>query len=219
MDVNIFQEVSKNLVDKIDFVEFSKETIERLNQQALESDRAINYFTKRKITQESMSKFSLGYSSIKDMVTVPVHAPDGLLIGFVGRSVEGKDFKNSPKLPKSKTLFNIHRVKNSRHVYVVESSFDVIRLSQIGMPAVATLGATISGAQIDLLKRYFNDIMVIADNDEAGKNMVKRLQEKLGSKISVVQLNSQYKDIGDMEDEDIKKLDTSFDKSILSMLA
>ena len=218
VETSIFQEVNKSLIDKSDFVEFSQETLNRLNAQALDSDRAIKYFAGRKITEESIKAFLLGYSAIKDMVTVPVHAPDGLPIGFVGRSIEGKDFKNSPKLPKSKTLFNIHRVKSSRHVYVVESSFDVIRLSQVGMPAVATLGATISSQQVELLKKYFNDIMVIADNDDAGKGMADRLREKLGNKVSVVQLNSQYKDIGDMEDDAIKELDVSFDKSILTML-
>jgi hypothetical protein len=27
-------------------------------------------------------------------------------VGFVGRSIEGKDFKNTPGLPKTKILFN-----------------------------------------------------------------------------------------------------------------
>jgi DNA primase len=152
------------------------------------------------------------------MVTVPVHSPDGVPIGFVGRSIEGKDFKNTPGLPKSKTLFNLHRVKKSDIVYVVESSFDVIRLDQLGIPAVATLGANVSGKQIELLQKYFNNILVIADNDEAGGNMKDRIIEKLGSRVSVVQLNTKYKDIGDMPDEEIKDLSSSFDKTIESML-
>ena len=48
----------------------------------------------RKIEQTSWSKFSLGYSEKQDMVTVPVHSPDGMPVGFVGRSIEGKEFKN-----------------------------------------------------------------------------------------------------------------------------
>ena len=152
------------------------------------------------------------------MVTVPVHSPDGIPLGFVGRSIEGKDFKNTPGLPKSKTLFNLHRVKKSDIVYVVESSFDVIRLDQLDIPAVATLGANVSGKQIELLQKYFNNILVIADNDEAGGNMKNRIIEKLGSRVSVIQLNKQYKDIGDMPDEEIKSLKSSFDKTIESML-
>jgi DNA primase len=140
-------------------------------------------------------------------------------VGFVGRSIEGKDFKNTPGLPKSKILFNLHRVKIADKVYVVESSFDAIRLSQCGFPAVATLGANVSNTQTELLQKYFNNIIVIADNDEAGGNMKDRIIEKLGSRVSVVKLDKQYKDIGDMSDEAIKALDISFDASIESILS
>jgi DNA primase len=152
------------------------------------------------------------------MVTIPIHSPDAMPVGFVGRSVEGKEFKNTPGLPKSKVLFNLHRVKTAPKVYVVESSFDAIRLDQCGFSAVATLGSNVSNFQIDLLQRYFNDIIVIADNDEAGGNMKDRLVERLGNRVTVVQLNKEYKDIGDMDDDAIRKIDVSFDKSIDAML-
>ena len=101
---------------------------------------------------------------------------------------------------------------------MVESSFDAIRLDQCGFAAVATLGSNVSNFQVDLLKKYFNDIIVIADNDEAGGNMKTRLIEKLGSRVSVLLLETKYKDIGDMNDEDIKALSFSFDQSIAEIL-
>jgi DNA primase len=215
---NIEQDVNKNLYIKPDFVQYDELIIKRLYNNLLASDRAKDYFNYRKINLSSWSKFSLGYSEKQDMVTVPVHSPDGMSIGFVGRSVEGKEFKNTPGLPKSKTLFNLNRIKTADKVYVVESSFDAIRLDQVGFPAVATLGANVSGAQIELLQKYFNNIIVIADNDEAGGNMCSRIVEKLGSRVSVIQLNKKYKDIGDMDDDSIKHLDVQFDKSISAML-
>jgi DNA primase len=166
----------------------------------------------------SWNKFSLGYSQKQDMVIVPVHSPEGIPVGFVGRSIEGKEFKNTPGLPKAKILFNLHRVKTADKVYIVESSFDAIRLDQVGFPAVATLGANVSNIQIELLQKYFNNIIVIADNDDAGGNMKSKIVEKLGSRVSVIQLNTEYKDIGDMDDESIKHLDVRFDKTISSML-
>ncbi len=217
-ETNIEQEIVRQLHTKPDYVQYDELQIKRLNQQALDSPRAISYFSGRKITKDSVLKFDLGFSEKQDMVTVPVHSPDGMLIGFVGRSVEGKEFKNTPGLPKSKTLFNLSRVKTANKVYVVESSFDAIRLDQVGFPAVATLGANVSGMQIELLQKYFNDIIVIADNDEAGGNMKNRLIEKLGARVSVIQLNSKYKDIGDMSDEDIKGLEFKFDNAIANML-
>lgn len=217
-ETSIETDIDKALYKKPEFTMFDELVLKRLHNNLVESERAKNYFNYRKINKDSASKFSLGYSEKQDMVTVPVHSPDGLPIGFVGRSIEGKEFKNTPGLPKSKTLFNLHRVKSSGTVYVVESSFDAIRLDQVGLPAVATLGSNVSNIQIELLQKYFNDIIVIADNDEAGGNMKTKIVEKLGSRVSVIKLNKEYKDIGDMDDKSIKELDFQFDKSIQSML-
>jgi DNA primase len=178
----------------------------------------MKYFAGRQINEDSIKKFLLGYSEQRDMLSIPVTAPDGMLLGFVGRSVEGKEFKNTEGLPKSKTLFNLHRVKSSREVYVVESSFDAIRLDQVGLPAVATLGANVSNKQIELLRQYFNDIFVIADNDEAGGGMANRLVERLGGRVSIIKIDKKYKDIGEMDDNSIKNLSYEFDKSIAAML-
>lgn len=218
VDSDLEKDINKALYVKPEFIQFDELILKRLHKNVYDSNKAKAYYSYRKINADSIIKFGLGYSEKQDMVTVPVHSPDGVAIGFVGRSIEGKEFKNTPGLPKSKTLFNLNRVKTSSRVYIVESSFDAIRLDQVGFPAVATLGATISNAQIDLLQKYFNDIIVIADNDEAGSGMKDRLIERLGSRVSVIKLDNKYKDIGDMEDEDIKKLEFQFDKSIISML-
>ena len=218
VETNIESLVAKTMYAPQEFVQYDELLIKRLNNQAMESPRATRYFNGRGITNESISKFSLGYSEKQDMVTVPVHSPNGMTLGFVGRSIEGKEFKNTPGLPKGKTLFNLNRIKTSSTVYVVESSFDAIRLDQVGFPAVATLGANVSIAQVRLLEKYFNNIVLIADNDEAGTIMKDKLIEKLGSRISVITIDKKYKDIGDMDDEAIKQLEFHFDKSISSML-
>jgi DNA primase len=210
--------VGKALYAPPDFVQYDELLIKRLNKQALDAPRAMNYFNGRRINKDSVIKFDLGYSEKQGSVTIPVHSPDGMCIGFVARTIEGKDFKNTPGLPKSKVLFNLHRVKSSSIVYVVESSFDAIRLDQVGFPAVATLGANVSVSQIRLLEKYFNNVVLIADNDEAGSIMKDKLVEKLGHLVSVISLDKKYKDIGDMENDDIKKLEFQFDNSIMSML-
>lgn len=217
-NIDIESFVNKTLQEKPEYIAFDTNIIDRLNEQALSSSRAIEYFQSRKISLDSINKFKLGYSEKQDMVIVPVHAPDGLCLGFVGRSINGKIFKNTPGLPKSKTLFNIHRVKTSSNIYVVESSFDVIRLDQLGLSAVATLGANVSGKQIELLQKYFNNIYIIADNDEAGGNMNERISEKLKSRVFQIKLDDKYKDIGDMDDSEIIKLESQFDTSISAML-
>ena len=215
---NIENIVNKAMYAPPEFIQYDELLIKRLNNQALESPRAMRYYEGRKITKSSMEKFNLGYSEKQDSVTIPMQSPDGMTIGFVARTIEGKEFKNTPGLPKSKILFNLHRVKSSSVVYVVESSFDAIRLDQVGFPAVATLGANVSSSQMKLLEKYFNNVILVADNDEAGNIMKDKLIEKLGSLISVIKIDKKYKDIGDMDDETIRSLEFQFDKSILSML-
>ena len=215
---NIENIVNKAMYAPPEFIQYDELLIKRLNNQAIESPRAMRYFEGRRITKDSVIKFNLGYSEKQDSVTIPMQSPDGMTIGFVARTIEGKEFKNTPGLPKSKVLFNLHRVKSSSVVYVVESSFDAIRLDQVGFPAVATLGANVSASQIRLLEKYFNNVILVADNDEAGNIMKDKLIEKLGSLISVIKIDKKYKDIGDMDDETIRGLEFQFDKSISSML-
>jgi DNA primase len=210
--------VNKALHQLPDFVQYDELLIKRLNKQALESPRAMTYFEGRRLTKESVVKFDLGYSEKQDSVVIPMQSPDGMSIGFVARTIEGKEFKNTPGLPKSKILFNLHRVKASKIVYVVESSFDAIRLDQVGFPAVATLGANVSSSQIELLKRYFTGVVLVADNDEAGAIMSERLTEKMGNLVTVISPDKKYKDIGDMTDDEIRKLEFQFDNVIDSML-
>jgi DNA primase len=217
-ETDIESVINKALHQIPDFVQYDELLIKRLNKQALESPRAMSYFEGRRLTKESVVKFDLGFSEKQDSVVIPMQSPDGMSIGFVARTIEGKEFKNTPGLPKSKILFNLHRVKASKIVYVVESSFDAIRLDQVGFPAVATLGANVSSSQIELLKRYFTGVVLVADNDEAGVIMSEKLIEKMGNLVTVIKPDKGYKDIGDMTDDEIRTLEFQFDNSIHSML-
>jgi len=199
--------IEKSLEKEPEYKPFDQLLIKRLNNQALDSPRAMRYFEGRRISKDSILTFSLGYSENQDMVTIPMSTPDGKdFVGFVARSVEGKDFKNTPGLPKSKILFNLHRSKYSDTVYIVESSFDAIRLHQCGIPAVATLGSNVSRKQLEMLKKYFNYAIVIPDNDDAGLDMANKIKESMGKKAVSIGLPTRFKDIGDMTDSDIQEL-------------
>jgi len=217
--INIVEVLESSLINKPEYNIFNEELIEKLHTQALDNSRAIDYYISRGIKKLSLIKFKLGYSEKQDMVTVPIKNPEGnFFVGFVGRSIEGKEFKNTPGLPKSKILFNLDRVKRFDSVFLVESSFDVIRLDQCNIPAVATLGSTISSNQCDLLKRYFNSVILIADNDEAGQSMQEKLLNKLGNRATIISIPSRFKDVGDMTDEDINILATKMKDPLLSII-
>jgi DNA primase len=213
-DVDFEDTLSSVLEDKPDFVEFSQETLDRLHADLAGNKEARDYFEYRGINEESMKHFALGYSSAMNMVITPVHSPDGMPVGLVGRSISEKRFKNSNGLPKNKTMFNLHRAKKlGGIVIVVESNFDAIRVHQAGFPnVVATLGGHISNDNINLLNKYFTKIIIMTDSDEAGRSLGKNIANKLRNKEVLWAMYDDEilyphgaKDVGDMNDAEIKQ--------------
>ena len=197
------QKIDKSIEPKEEFKEFDSATIERLHTSLLQDAKATQYFQGRGISKKAVEFFKLGYSDKQDMVTVPVYSHTGVCVGFVARSVEGKAFKNSTGLPRSKVLFNLSNCK-FQDIVVVESSFDAIRLWQLDIPAVATLGANVGTVQLGLLTKYANTVIVAPDGDDAGNEMVSKLTRGLAGKdIRVMQISAGKKDIGDMTDKEI----------------
>lgn len=200
-EYDIVEELDKILDEKV-IEPFDQTVIDRLHSNVWGAGS--EYLHTRHINDDSIVRFQLGFSDKQSMVTVPVHGPDGTIWGFVGRSIEGKRFKNNRGLNKALTLFNIHRIWTSPRVFVVESSFDAIRLDQVGIPAVATLGAGISNEQIDLLKRTFDDVLLIPDNDEAGTVMTSKVLKAIPY-AQILPLEG-VKDVGDLSDDDLTTL-------------
>jgi len=215
-DSEILEEELKELLDeKPDFQEFPQAVQDKLHKNLAVDDMNASqaYFNSRKIYKDAWDHFGLGYSIGQQMVTVPLHSPDGVLVGIIGRSIEGKRFKNSPNLPRNKTMFNIHRAKREGGtIIVVESSFDAIRLWQAGFPnAVATLGGSISDTNINHLNKYASTVILMIDNDGAGRALGKTIAGKLKNKNVLWASYShdiiyprQAKDVGDLTDEEIK---------------
>ena len=208
---NFEDELSELLDDKPEFDEFSQETLDRLHDQI--NDRAREYLNGRGITNESIDHFKLGYSASQDMVIVPVHSPEGIPVGLVGRSIEGKSFKNSTGLPRNKTMFNIHRARReSGTVIVVESSFDAIRVHQSGYPnVIASLGGSMSKINLSNINRNFSKVIIMTDADQAGRELGKTIANSLKNKEVLwasysndILYPHEAKDVGDMTEEEIK---------------
>jgi len=211
--VENFDEVLQDMFEeKPDYVEFPQDTLDQLYSNLNDNEHAKEYFNHRGIKQEAIDYFKLGYSSNMGMVIVPVHSPDGLPVGLVGRSISEKKFKNSTNLPRSKTMFNIHRAKKiGGQVIIVESTFDAIRVHQAGFPnVVATLGGHISHDNINLLNRYFNRIIIMTDSDQAGRELGTTITNRMRNK-DILWASHSYgkiypnnaKDAGDMTDQEI----------------
>ena len=204
-------ELAEILDDRPEFEEFSQETLDRLHQGMTDDGRV--YLNGRGINDESIDHFKLGYSQNQRMVIVPVHSPDGIPVGLVGRSIEGKSFKNSTGLPRNKTMFNIHRARRaSSTAIVVESSFDAIRVHQSGYPnVIATLGGSMSKINLNNINRNFNKVIIMTDADTAGRELGKTIASSLKNKEILWAHYSNdmlyphdAKDVGDMTEKEIR---------------
>lgn len=209
-----YEDLEDIFTEKQEFQLFPQMILDDLHSGMNNSQKAKDYLLSRGINQESINYFELGYSEKQDMVTVPLHSPDGMPVGIIGRSIEGKRFKNSDNLPRSLTMFNLHRAKKlSATIIVCESSFDAIRIHQAGYPnVVATLGGGISKENVQNLNRYSSSIIIATDNDEAGRKLGKEIANKLSNKnISWASFEDGIiyphgaKDVGDLTDEEIKQ--------------
>lgn len=153
-----------------EFVQFPEEPVERMRQAFWqpETSEGLTYMNGRGFHLDTLAHFGIGYSDRRGMVIVPMHDPNGMLIGFVGRGVVDKVFKNTDGLPKSKTAWNFHRAKREGEtVIIVESSFDAMRIHQAGYPnVIALLGGHLSQHHVEQINKTFSKVIIMTDFDK-----------------------------------------------------
>jgi 5S rRNA maturation endonuclease (ribonuclease M5) len=214
-------ETAKPLVEKLAALEFEDRwpilpqiKVDELADNLWNDQRALDYLRKeRGFEDDTLRAFEVGYDPEKDMVVVPIHDRNGNPIGVNGRSVVGKQFKLSRRIPRNKVLFNMHRAKQAGGTAIVcESQFDVMRIHQAGFPnAVCALGSYISKEQAALLQRYFDRVIIMMDADKPGRKAGHTLSAMLRSmrvEWAIHDWGVIYphgaKDAGDMTDEEIR---------------
>lgn len=159
--------------------EFSQDTLDTLYAN-FKGSPGQTYMYGRGFEDETLEYFKIGYAPAREypsprpeMVTVPMHDIKGRPIGLIGRSIQGKEFKNSKGLPKKYTAWNIHRAKREGDtVIIVEASFDAMRVHQAGYPnVIALLGGHVSPFHLDQIERHFSQVVVMTDY-ERGDDLV-----------------------------------------------
>ena len=145
-------------------------------------------------------KTGRAYDRFRKKVMFPIFDLRGNVIAFGGRKFpedEGAKYINSSDTPvfkKSKNLYGLNFAKNSgnKTVILTEGYMDTIALHQAGFDnAVGALGTSFTSDQANLLSRYFDEIVVTMDIDEAGQKATKRAIEILKTtsiKIRILQV-------------------------------
>lgn len=111
-------------------------------------------------------------------LSFPIKSITGKTIGFSGRSMDGSmpKYMNSPEteiFKKRELLYNFDRakdkIKQTETCIITEGYFDVMRMSECGYAnSVATMGTALTKEQVDQLKRYAQEVILLFDGDEAG---------------------------------------------------
>ena len=162
----------------VDFVEFPQSVIDKMAND-FKGSIAETYMKSRGFDDETLEYFKVGYSAKKNMVAVPMHDPNGMPIGVIGRTPSHTDkaFKNSVNLPKSKTSWNFHRAKRCGDTVIVcEASYDAMRIHQAGYPnVIALLGGSVTVHHVDQINRNFSKVVIMTDFDKKMKRANCRL--------------------------------------------
>jgi DNA primase len=120
------------------------------------------------------------YDRFRERVIFPIHNVTGRVVAFGGRilvvSKNQPKYVNSPETEvyhKSDHLYGIYQAKNAIRtkdlVYLCEGYTDVISLHQAGIHnVVASSGTSLTKEQIQLIKRFTQNITVLYDGDSAG---------------------------------------------------
>lgn len=141
------------------------------------------------------------YDRFRGRIMFPIFDARDHIIGFGGRVLDDSKPKylNSPEsvlFSKSRNLFgfNIARRAHTQEVILVEGYMDAIALMRAGYAnTVATLGTALTVEQAQLLKRYFSEVVICYDSDEAGRKATDRaihVLREAGCGISVLDLKA-----------------------------
>ena len=118
--------------------------------------------------------------TFKDRILFPIHDAKGHVVGFTGRVYKG-DYKpkylNSKEnhiFKKGNILFNYHRardaIRTKKEVVIVEGNMDAIRMYVSGIKnTIALMGLSLTKEQIDLIRNLHATVILMLDNDEAGR--------------------------------------------------
>ena len=160
------------------------------------------------VAKSSKSGKTIDY--FRNRIIFPIFNLQGNIIAFGGRVLDDKlpKYINSPETAvysKAKHLYGLFQAKKSirqkNQVIIVEGYTDVLMAHQYGFEdVVASLGTALTSQQIDLVKRYADEVLVAFDSDTAGKiatlrslNMIKKAVRKV--RIISLPLNSDPADV------------------------
>lgn len=160
-----------------------------------DTEEPMRFLLGRGLSSDYIEKYRLGYTAdgidgkYVNSIAIPYLTGTGSIRGVRFRRLGDTQPKYLHVKSHKGHLFNVGSVKHKR-VYLTEGEFDAIILEQMGLPAVGVPGAE---AFKEEWKWLFvgNDVRIIFDGDDAGRNaagQLNRLLRRVADETQVVKL-------------------------------
>lgn len=122
-------------------------------------------------------------------LAIPYITADGSVVDMRFRSLTQEGPKYLSKPGAVSRLFNVKDLLTSSDtIYLTEGEIDAMTLHQIGIPAVGIPGANQHQRHWRLLFEDFDQIRVICDGDQAGRDFGKRMAAEVEN-VTVIHLD------------------------------
>lgn len=167
------------------------------------SPEALKFFGVRDVPRETTG--FLRHRSI-----IPIRDMDGDYVGYIGRATRSfvqPKYIFSKGIRKSDYLYNYHNAVGMESLFLVEGQGDVWKLWECGVKnAVGLFGKDISAQQRKLLLNSgATRLVVLTDNDQAGRESKIKIRRDLGRLFKLVFPKMHTKDLGSMLNETVEE--------------
>ena len=144
-----------------------------------------NVSSYKTFTKDILDRHDVFYAKDLNRIAFPIKDENDIIVGASCRSLQANDkikWLHRPKgIDTGIVLYNLNNVIKigATTVYVVEGITDVLSLKALGiLNVVCSFGCGLTDEQIDLLSKYFIEVIIFYDNDIAGlKGSVKAIKD------------------------------------------
>jgi len=145
---------------------------------AMQGSKCYAYLIGRGFTPETIERFSLGYDSKKDLLTIPYSPAYSY---YATRSIEGKSYdKPDTETAGPEPVFNAGALYGERSCFICESQLDAISIMQAGGVAAAVGGTGVEKLLKALDEKKTQHCLILClDNDDAGRTAQTTAEERL----------------------------------------
>jgi len=156
------------------------------------SDRARRFLHRRGMSDKTIAEWGLRWHRRASRVAIPVRDSKKRLVGISGRTIipdRHPKYLHSKGFRRDYYLFGEDKITQSGPAYLVEGQFDVTALWQYGYRnVVAVLGSYLTKFQEEKIARFFSDVVIVMDGDEAGLEAADRISRALRLRLKTVQV-------------------------------